>query len=63
MMKTGCWSVNFELTMEGEDVRWEDLDERTQEHIAACIKEGYTSGETVAEDEEEQPSDKQGRRR
>lgn len=53
MMKTGYWSVNFELTMEGEEVRWDDLDEATQEHIAECIKEGYISGEIVTDDDEE----------
>lgn len=53
MMKTGWWNVKFELTLEGEEVRWDDLDEATQEHIAECIKEGYTSGEIVIEDEEE----------
>ena len=52
MMKTGWWSVKFELTMEGEEVRWDDLDEATQEHIAECIKEGYTSGEIVIEEDE-----------
>ena len=51
MMKTGWWSVKFELTMEGEEVRWDDLDEATQEHIAECIKEGYTSGEIVTEED------------
>ena len=44
MDKYGWWSVKFELTLEGEEVRWDDLDEVTQEHIANCIKEGYTSG-------------------
>ena len=52
MMKTGWWSVKFELTMEGEEIRWDDLDEATQEHIAECIKEGYTSGEIVTEEDE-----------
>ena len=52
MMKTGWWSIKFELTMEGEEVRWDDLDEATQEHIAECIKEGYTSGEIVTEEDE-----------
>lgn len=51
MMKTGWWSVKFELTMDGEEVRWDDLDEATQEHTAECIKEGYTSGEIVIEDD------------
>lgn len=49
--KTGWWSVKFDLTLEGEEVRWDDLDEVTQEHIAEMIKEGYTSGEIVEEKE------------
>ena len=53
MDKYGWWSVEFELTLEGEEVRWEDLDEITQEHIANCIKEGYTSGEICIYEEEE----------
>lgn len=52
MMKTGWWSVKFELTLEGEEVRFDDLDEATQEHIAECIKEGYTSGEIVIEEDD-----------
>ena len=51
MMKTGWWHVKLELTLEGEDVRWDDLDEATQEHIAECIKDGYTSGEIVIEED------------
>ncbi len=50
-MKTGWWSVSFELTLEGEAVRWDDLDEATLEHIAECIKEGYCGGEIVIEEE------------
>ena len=51
MMKTGWWHVKFELTLDGEEVRFDDLDECTQEHIAECIKEGYTSGEIVIEED------------
>lgn len=51
MMKTVLWSVNFEMTLDGQKVFWDDLDEATQEHIAECIKEGYTSGEIVIEDD------------
>lgn len=53
-MKTGWWSVNFDLTLEGEDVLWESLDEATQEHIAECIKEGYCGGEIVMEENEDE---------
>lgn len=51
MTKTGWWSVKFELTLEGEIVRWDDLDEATQEHIAEKIREGYCGGEIVIEND------------
>lgn len=50
MNKLGWWNVKFDLTLDGEEVRWEDLDECTQEHIAEMIKEGYNSGEIVIEE-------------
>lgn len=53
MAKSGWWSVSFDLTLEGESVRWDDLDECTQEHIAECIREGYTSGEIYIEGDNE----------
>ena len=57
MTKSGWWSVNFELTVEGEEVRWDDLDEATQEHIAECIKEGCVSGEIVMETDDPEDED------
>lgn len=45
----GWWSVKFELTLDGKEVRWDDLSEITQEHIANMIKEGYHSGEIAEE--------------
>lgn len=54
MTKTGWWNVKFELTIEGEPVRWDDLSECTQEHIAAMIREGYHSGEIVEETDDEE---------
>lgn len=51
-MKTGWWVVKFDLTLEGEDVRWDDLDECSQEHILESIKDGYCQGEIVMEDDE-----------
>ena len=51
MMKRGWWAVKFELTLEGEPVRFEDLSESTQEHIAEKIKEGYCAGEIVEEED------------
>ena len=52
MTKTGWWSVDFDITLEGEEVRFEDLDEFSQEHILRNISEGYTNGEVVEEDDE-----------
>ena len=52
MTKTGWWSVNFEITLEGEPVQFKDLDEISQEHITKCIKAGYVSGEVIEEVEE-----------
>lgn len=57
MTKTGWWSVQFKLTLGGENVRWEDLDETTQEHIAKKIREGYVSGEIVEEMDGEEEDD------
>lgn len=51
-MKTGWWYVTFDLTLEGEEVSFDALDECTQEHIAECIKEGYVQGQIVIEDDE-----------
>lgn len=40
MTKTGWWVVKFDITLDGETVRFEDLDECSQEHILECIKDG-----------------------
>ena len=49
--KTGWWKVNFELTLDGEEVRWEDLNLDTQSHILEAIDEGYVQGEIIEEGE------------
>ena len=51
MIKYGFWNVKFDLTLEGEEIRWEDLDEVAQEHIADMIKEGYTGGDICIEED------------
>ena len=53
MTKTGWWSVKFELTLDGENVRYCDLSETTQEHIAEQIKEGCYCGEIIEETDDE----------
>lgn len=50
--KTGWWRVKFELTLDGEDVEWEELSNDTQDHILRQIKDGYWHGEIVEEGEE-----------
>ena len=52
MTKTGWWSVDFDITLEGETVRFDDLDECSQEHILRKISEGYTNREVVKEDDD-----------
>jgi hypothetical protein len=49
--KTGWWKVKFDLTLDGEDVRWEDLSMDTQAHILEQINEGYYQGEIIEEEE------------
>lgn len=50
--KTGLWQVKFNLTLDGEEVRWEDLSMDAQAHILEQINEGYCQGEIVEEGEE-----------
>ncbi len=54
MTKTGWWSVKFECTLDGETVNFDELDECSQEHILELIKEGYSSGEIVEENDDEE---------
>ena len=49
MTKSGWWKVNFEITLDGENVRFEDLDEVSQEHILEMIADGYRQGEVIEE--------------
>lgn len=49
-VKTGWWSVEFDVTLDGETIRFDDLSETSQEHIIRQIAEGYRQGEIVEED-------------
>ena len=49
MTKSGWWVVNFEITLEGEEIRFDDLSECSQQHILDCIMDGYRQGEVVEE--------------
>lgn len=48
-MKDVSWYVKIEITLDGEDARWEDLDEATQEQILNEVKEGNFSGLLIEE--------------
>ena len=39
-----CWSVEFEITINGESVRFADLSETAREYILACIDNDSYSG-------------------
>lgn len=52
MTKTGWWSVDFDITLEGESIKFQDLDDCSQEYILEKISEGYTNGEVVEEDDD-----------
>ena len=53
-MKSGLWHVTFDLTLEGETVRFWELSEVTQEHILECIKQDYYFGEIFEEEDSDQ---------
>jgi len=55
--KNGTWKVNFDLTLEGQSVRFDELSEESQEHIIKLILEGFTSGEIIEEQEYEYEPD------
>ena len=56
-IKTGWWKVSFDLTLEGEIIRFEDLSDISQEYILKKISEGYWQGEIVESIDEEDDSD------
>lgn len=49
MTKYGWWVVKFEITLDGKEIRFDDLTECSQEHILYCIINGYRQGEVVEE--------------
>jgi hypothetical protein len=60
--KTGWWKVSFDLRVEGQEVRFSDLSEVTQEHIYGAIRNGFRQGSIVEEiehDEDDEESDEQ----
>ena len=57
MTKTGWWKVKFDLTLEGEEVRFDDLSEESQKHILECIEAGCRQGEIIEETDDEEEED------
>lgn len=49
MSKTGWWSINFDITLDGKEVCFDDLSESAQEHILYLIMNGHRHGEVVEE--------------
>lgn len=50
-MKTGWWHIEWNLTLDGEPVRFDDLSEETQDYIITLIRAGYHAGEIVEEED------------
>ena len=42
-VKYGWWNVKFDITLDGESVRFWDLSEVSQEHILKLISEDFYS--------------------
>jgi hypothetical protein len=57
--KTGWWKVSFDLQVEGQEVRFGDLSEVTQEHIYDAIRNGFRQGSIIEETEPDEESDEQ----
>ena len=51
--KTGWWKVKFDITLDGESIRFSELSDITQEHILKQILEGIKEGEVIEEYENE----------
>lgn len=46
------WSVNFEITINGEEKSFEDLTDNEREFILSQIQEDYYSGTFIGDEEE-----------
>ncbi len=44
MVRKGSWHVEFELSLDGRDVEFEELSEETQKYITEQILDGYVGG-------------------
>lgn len=54
---SGWWSVEWDLTLEGEEIGFDDLSESTQEHIADSILDGCLQGEIAEWNDDEETED------
>lgn len=45
--KRGWCNVNFEITLEGESIRFKDLSESNQEYICRKLSDGYRTIEII----------------
>lgn len=56
MLKTGWWSMDIKIELDGEPVSLNELSDNSRTHILQCIQEGYECGaltEEVDDSEEE----------
>lgn len=44
MAKIGSWAMNLKISMNGQEVDFFDLNEKSRHHIAEMILDGYSSG-------------------
>lgn len=57
MMKSGWWSVDFTITLDGEEIDFSELSEMSQEYILKLVSEGYESGEVYEEWDDDEDED------
>lgn len=52
MLKYGWWTVDFDITLDGEYVMFKDLSDTSQRYIIACILDGCRQGKIIEETDE-----------
>ena len=56
-MKTGWWKVNFDITLEGLGVDFDELSEDSKRHILALMAQGCVAGEVIENNGEDGEDD------
>ena len=56
-MKTGLWKVNFDITLEGLGVDFDELSEDSKRHILALMAQGCVAGEVIENNGEDGEDD------